>query len=152
MSDVWYESFKVGDTVRSPGKTLSEAEIIDWAFKYDPQPFHIDKTAAEESIYGGIIASGWQIAAVAFRMLMHTNIFGNASLGSPGLDELRWRQPVRPGDTISTVVRVTETRVSKSKPDRGLVTLSYEIVNQNDEVVASFKAVQLLRRRPEDAA
>ena len=151
MSEVWYESFKVGDMVRSPGKTLSEAEIIDWAFKYDPQPFHIDKTAAEESIYGGIIASGWQIAAVAFRMLMHTNIFGNASLGSPGLDELRWRQPVRPGDTISTVVRVTETRVSKSKPDRGLVTLSYEIVNQNDEVVASFKAVQLLRRRPEEA-
>ena len=152
MSEVWYESFKVGDTVRSPGKTLSEAEIIDWAFQYDPQPFHIDKTAAEESIYGGIIASGWQIAAVAFRMLMHTNIFGNASLGSPGLDELRWRQPVRPGDTISTVVRVTETRVSKSKPDRGLVTLSYEIVNQNDEVVASFKAVQLLRRRPEEVA
>lgn len=152
MSEVWYESFKVGDTVRSPGKTLSEAEIIDWAFKYDPQPFHIDKTAAEESIYGGIIASGWQVAAVAFRMLMHTNIFGNASLGSPGLDELRWRQPVRPGDTISTVVRVTETRVSKSKPDRGLVTLSYEIVNQHDEVVASFKAVQLLRRRPEEVA
>lgn len=152
MSDVWYESFKVGDTVRSPGKTLSEAEIIDWAFKYDPQPFHMDKTAAEESIYGGIIASGWQIAAVAFRMLMHTNIFGNASLGSPGLDELRWRQPVRPGDTISTIVRVTETRTSKSKPDRGLVTLSYEIVNQKDEVVASFKAVQLLRRRPEAAA
>ena len=152
MSEVWYESFKVGDTVRSPGKTLSEGEIIDWAFQYDPQPFHIDKTAAKESIYGGIIASGWQIAAVAFRMLMHTNIFGNASLGSPGLDELRWRQPVRPGDTISTVVRVTETRVSKSKPDRGLVTLSYEIVNQNDEVVASFKAVQLLRRRPEEVA
>ena len=152
MSEVWYESFKVGDTVRSPGKTLSEAEIIDWAFQYDPQPFHIDKTAAEESIYGGIIASGWQVAAVAFRMLMPTNIFGNASLGSPGLDELRWRQPVRPGDTISTVVRVTETRISKSKPDRGLVTLCYEIVNQNDEVVASFKAVQLLRRRPEETA
>ena len=152
MSGVWYESFKVGDTIRSPGKTLSEAEIIDWAFKYDPQPFHIDKKAAEESIYGGIIASGWQIAAVAFRMLMHTNIFGNASLGSPGLDELRWRQPVRPGDTISTVARVTETRISKSKPDRGLVTLNYEIVNQNGDVVASFKAVQLLRRRPEEAA
>lgn len=152
MSEVWYESFKVGDTIRSPGKTLSEAEIIDWAFKYDPQPFHIDKTAAEESIYGGIIASGWQVAAVAFRILMHTNIFGNASLGSPGLDELRWRQPVRPGDTIRTIARVTETRVSKSKPDRGLVTLSYEIVNQNDEVVTSFKAVQLLRRRPEAAA
>lgn len=152
MSEVWYESFKVGDTIRSPGKTLSEAEIIDWAFKYDPQPFHIDKTAAEESIYGGIIASGWQVAAVAFRMLMHTNIFGNASLGSPGLDELRWRQPVRPGDTIRTISRVTETRVSKSKPDRGLVTLSYEIVNQNDEVVTSFKAVQLLRRRPEATA
>ncbi len=152
MSEVWYESFEVGDTIRSPGKTLTEAEIIDWAFKYDPQPFHIDKTAAAESIYGGIIASGWQIAAVAFRLLMHTNIFGDASLGSPGLDGLRWLKPVRPGDTISTIARVTATRVSKSKPDRGLLTVSYEIVNQNDEVVTSFTAVQLLRRRPEGRA
>lgn len=148
MKDVWFESFRPGDEVVSPGVTLTEADIIEFAFKYDPQPFHIDKLAAERNIYGGIIASGWQVMAMAFRMLMHTNIFGEASLGSPGVDELRWRKPVRPGDTIRTRARVRETRPSQSKPDRGLVTVDYEVLNQKDEVVMTLSAMQMLRRRP----
>lgn len=148
MSERWFEDFHVGDAFRSPAKTFTESEIVDYAFTYDPQPFHIDKRAAEDSMYGGLIASGWQVMAVAFRLFMQTNPFGNASLGSPGVDELRWLRPVRPGDSIRTIVTCGETRPSRSKPDRGIAILEYNVVNQHEETVMTLKAVQLLRRRP----
>ena len=149
MDNGWLEDFEVGRTVRSPGKTLSEAEILEWAFRYDPQPFHMDKVAAEQSIYGGVIASGWQTGTIAFRLFMDANPFApGASLGSPGVDELRWRRPVRPGDTLRVVVRVTDRRESKSKPDRGIVRLYFEMLNQRDEVVLTMRSTGFVRRRP----
>lgn len=148
MSEIWFESFFVGQEFRTPGKTLSEAEILDFAFRYDPQPIHIDKTAAEKGLYGGLIASGWQTTAVAFRLFMSLNPFGEASMGSPGVDELRWLRPVRPGDTIRMVAKVVEVKPSRSKPDRGVVTIAYTVLNQNDEEVMTLKAAQLLRRKP----
>ena len=151
MPDVdngWFEDFEVGRIVRSPGKTLSEAEILEWAFQYDPQPFHMDRVAAKRSIYGGIIASGWQTGTIAFRLFMETKPFApGASLGSPGVDELRWRRPVRPGDTLHVVVKVTGRRESKSKPDRGIVHLYFEMLNQRDEVVLSMRSTGFVRRR-----
>ncbi len=147
----WLEDFEVGQSFRSPGKTFTEAEIVDFAFTYDPQPFHMDKGAAEASIYGGLIASGWQLGAVAFRLLTMMNLFGRASLGSPGVDNLRWLKPVRPGDTITTVVTVRDVRPSRSKPDRGVCYLDYRIENQHGEVVMTLGAPQLLRRRPGEA-
>jgi len=144
----WFEDFAVGDEFRSPGLTLTEAAIVDFAWRYDPQPFHIDRTAAEQSPYGGLIASGWQLGSVLFRLFLMDNPFGEASLGSPGVDELRWHLPARPGDTVRTVARVVEVRASQSRADRGLVTVRYELRNQKDEAVMSLKAVQLVRRRP----
>lgn len=147
MAGRWYEDFTVGEEIRSPGKTLTEAEIIEFGFRYDPQPFHIDKQAADASIYGGLIASGWHIGSVAFRLLTMTDVLGEASLGSPGIDELRWLKPVRPNDTLTTVVRITEMRPSRSKPDRGIVVMAYRIVNQDEETVMTMQALQLIRRR-----
>lgn len=147
MAGRWYEDFTVGEEIRSPGKTLTEAEIVEFGFRYDPQPFHIDKQAADASIYGGLIASGWHIGSVAFRLLTMTDVLGEASLGSPGIDELRWLKPVRPNDTLTTVVRITEMRPSRSKPDRGIVVMAYRIVNQDEETVMTMQALQLIRRR-----
>ena len=147
MAGRWYEDFTVGEEIRSPGKTLTEAEIVEFGFRYDPQPFHIDKQAAGASIYGGLIASGWHIGSIAFRLLTMTDVLGEASLGSPGIDELRWLKPVRPNDTLTTVVRITEMRPSRSKPDRGIVVMAYRIVNQDEETVMTMQALQLIRRR-----
>ncbi len=147
MAGRWYEDFTVGEEIRSPGKTLTEAEIVEFGFRYDPQPFHIDKQAADASIYGGLIASGWHIGSVAFRLLTMTDVLGEASLGSPGIDELRWLKPVRPNDTLTTVVRIIEMRPSRSKPDRGIVVMAYRIVNQDEEIVMTMQALQLIRRR-----
>lgn len=147
MAGRWYEDFTVGEEIRSPGKTLTEAEIVEFGFRYDPQPFHIDKQAAGASIYGGLIASGWHIGSVAFRLLTMTDVLGEASLGSPGIDELRWLKPVHPNDTLTTIVRITEMRPSRSKPDRGIVVMAYRIVNQDEETVMTMQAMQLIRRR-----
>ena len=147
MDDKFFEDMAAGDEYRSAGATLSEAAIIDFAMHYDPQPFHRDKTAAEESIYGGLIASGWQVAAIAFRLFIEQRPFGNNSMGSPGVEYLRWLKPVRPGDTIRTVARVAETRTSKSRPEMGICLVDYEVLNQDDEVVVTMSATQFVRRR-----
>lgn len=143
----FYEDYAVGEVIRSAAITLTEADIIDFAFKYDPQPFHIDKLSAEKSIYGGLIASGWQVIAVTFRMLVQEGFLGEGSMGSPGVEELKWMLPVRPGDTLRGEVEVLEMRVSASKPDRGVVRMAYRIINQKGEVVSSLRSAQLVKRR-----
>ena len=147
MSERYYEDYTLGEVVRAPALTLTEAAIIDWAVQYDPQPIHMDKPTAEKSIYGGLIASGWQVGSLSFRLLLQAGLLGPASLGSPGVDELRWLLPVRPGDTIHPEAEVVAMRVSASKPDRGLVTLAYRVKNQRGETVLTMRAVQLVGRR-----
>ena len=108
MSDKWFEDVKVGDAIISPGKTLTEAEIINWAFQFDPQPFHIDKVAAEEHMYGGLIASGWMLGTYSFRLFLLADPWAaEASLGSPGVDELRWIRPVLIGRAAMAEAKVT---------------------------------------------
>lgn len=147
MSERYYEDYTLGEVVRAPGLTLTEGALTDWALRYDPQTIHLDKLAAEQSIYGGLIASGWQVASISFRLLVQAGLLGAASLGSPGVDELRWLLPVRPGDTIYPVAEVAEMRVSASKPDRGLVTIAYRVQNQRGEIVLTMRAIQIVRRR-----
>ena len=106
MDALYFEDFKPGDRFESAGKTLSEAEILDFAWRYDPQPIHMDKVAAEAGPYGGLIASGFQTLLTSFRLLWQTNLLDAASLGSPGIEELKWTKPVRPGDTLHTVIEV----------------------------------------------
>ena len=151
MQDRYYEDYTVGEIIKAPGVSLDESDIIDFALRYDPQPIHLDRIAARESIYNGLIASGWQVIALAFRMLVQNGLLGRGSLGSPGLDEVRWLRPVRPGDTIYPSAEVMETRLSASKPDRGIVRLRYRIDNQKGETVATLASVQLVQRRPETA-
>ncbi len=144
---MFFDDLPVGFTFETGSRTLDEEEIIAFARAHDPQPFHIDPEAARESIYGGIIASGFQTLIVAFDLILKANIWTEASMGSPGLDGLRWKLPVRPGDTLRVRGRVIASEVSKSRPDRGRTTITYDILNQNDEVVSDYTAVQLLKRK-----
>jgi len=148
VRDIYFEDIAVGHKFHSLGKTMTEAEIIDFAFKYDPQPFHIDKGAAESGPFGGIIASGFQTLAVAFRMFIETGAFRTASMGSPGMEELKWLRPVRPGDTLRSVVEILDKRESKSKPDRGIILMELVCLNQNDEPVMSYRCNVMFRKRP----
>lgn len=144
---LYFEDFHVGRRFTTRGVTLSEAEIIDFAFKYDPQPFHIDKVAAEQSPYGGLIASGFHTLSICFRMAIQAEVFTECSLGSPGLDELRWLQPVRPGDTLTTEFEVIHAEPSKSRPSRGRVRIAYTVKNQRGEAVMTVTAHQILKTR-----
>ncbi len=152
MKERYFDDFKPGDKFVSAGKTISESEILDFAFRFDPQPIHMDARAAAESPYSGLIASGFHTMVVGFRMLWQTGVFNACSLGSPGMDELRWLRPVRPGDTLHTVAEIVETRVSASKPDRGVCRVLYTILNQDDEPVMTMIAIQILARRPDAVA
>ena len=144
---LYFEDFTVGRRFITRAVTLSEADIIDFAFKYDPQPFHIDKVAAERSPYGGLIASGFHTLSICFRMAIQAEVFTECSMGSPGLDDLRWLQPVRPGDTLHTEFEVVHAEPSRSRPDRGRVRMAYTVKNQRGEAVMTVTAQQILRTR-----
>ena len=148
MSDKFFEDFHEGDEIRTRAVTLAEREIVDFARLYDPQPIHIDKAAAERSTFGGVIASGWHVGALTLRLFLEQSPLGENSMGSPGLEDLRWLLPVRPDDTLSIVITVLEAWPSRSKDDRGSVRLHYETFNQNRELVMSFIGVQIIKKRP----
>ena len=148
MDTRYLDDLTPGQRFTTPGLTLTEAEIIDFAWRYDPQSFHLDANAAADSPYGGLIASGFHTIAVCFRLFIQSGVFAQSSIGSPGLDELRWLAPVRPGDTLHSVVEVLDVRPSASKPDRGVARLRYTAVNQRGETVLSFIGNNLLKRRP----
>ena len=148
MDTRFLDDLTPGQRFTSPGLTLTEAEIIDFAWRYDPQPFHLDANAAANSPYGGLIASGFQSLAICFRLFIQSGILAESSMGSPGIDELRWLAPVRPGDTLHSEIEVLEVRPSNTKPDRGIARLKYQAVNQRGEAVLSFIVIHLLRRKP----
>jgi acyl dehydratase len=147
MREMFFEDFKPGDRFVSPGVTVTEGMIIDFALAYDPQPFHLDSRAAAASHFGGLIASGIQTLALGFRVFLQLGLFSACGMGSPGLDELRWLRPVRPGDTLRSDVEVVEARPSRSKPDRGMLVMAFTIRNQRDEDVLTMRTMQLTRRR-----
>jgi acyl dehydratase len=126
---------------------VEEKEIIAFAKRFDPQVLHTDPDGAKDTVYGGLIASGWHTAALMMRLFVDHYLSHVASLGSPGVEELRWLKPVRPGDEISLRVTVLETKRSRSKPDRGIVRSFIEAMNQDGEVVMDLKAVNFLRCR-----
>lgn len=149
MSARYFEDFEIGERFVSPAVTVTEAQILDFALTYDPQPFHLDKEAAARFPYGGLIASGFQTLALGFRMFYQANVINACSLGSPGMDELRWLAPVRPEDTLHTEAEVVSKRDSRSRPDRGTLHMAYEIKNQTGEAVMTFTAIHILLKRPE---
>lgn len=152
MSDERYlDDFCVGEVFTTVGYTFTDAEIIDFALRFDPQPFHLDAQAAARSPYGGLIASGFHTIALCFRLFIQRGLLAASSIGSPGMDEVRWYLPVRPGDTLYTRVEVLEVKPSRSKPERGILKARYTAVNQHGETVLGFLANHLLARRAPDA-
>jgi acyl dehydratase len=147
MDTLYLDDLEAGQCFSTNGVTLTEAEIIDFAWRYDPQPFHLDVDAASRSPYGGLIASGFQSLALCFRLFIQTGIFLKSSLGSPGIDELRWLAPVRPKDTLHCEIEVLDVRPSRSRPERGIARLKYRAINQHGETVLSFIVNHLLGRR-----
>jgi acyl dehydratase len=148
IEDRYFEDYIAG-AVHEFGQTITvgEEEIIDFARRYDPQPFHVDRERAQQTEFGGLIASGWHTAGIMMRLYADQYLSKVASLASPGVDEVRWLNPVRPGDALSLRVTVLETNRSRSKPDRGIVRSFAEVLNQRREVVMSLKAVNFLRCR-----
>jgi acyl dehydratase len=132
----------------SPARTVSRDEIVAFAREFDPQPFHIDEAAAASSVFHGLLASGWHTAAILMRLMYDTFLHDAASLGSPGVDEIRWLKPVRPGDTLRARFTVVEAVPSRSKPDRGLVRSFTEMLNQHGEVVMTVRGMGMFARRP----
>jgi acyl dehydratase len=143
----YFEDYSPGDVYEFGAITVSETEIVAFARQFDPQYFHIDPAKAAASEFGGIIASGFHTASLAMRLYADHYLSHVASLASPGVDELRWRKPLRPGDTLRIRVTILEARVSRSKPDRGLVRALVEALNQRDEVVLGMNVVSILGRR-----
>ncbi len=147
MADIYLEDFAAGQEYDLGSRTLDEAAIVDFATEYDPQPFHVDADAAQQSIYGGLIASGWQTCGVYMRLLCDGFLLRVNGMGSPGVDELRWLGPVRPGDTLSAKLLIEDVRPSKSKPDRGIVMTAGEVRNQDGDLVLTLKSPLMVRRR-----
>lgn len=145
---LWWEDFRVGETAELGSHTFGEDEIVAFARQFDPQPFHTDPAAARGSIYGGLIASGWHTCAVAMRLMCENYINRTVSMGSPGVDSIRWLKPVRPGDTITFRRTVLESRPSNSRPGAGLIRSRWEAVNQDSDVVMTMEGWGMLGRRP----
>ena len=149
---VSFEDMEVGASYEIGQHTFTREEIVEFAQKFDPQPFHVDEAAAAESPFRGLIASGWHTCSVMMGMLVRNLLADSTSMGSPGLDEIRWLKPVRVGDTITMMNVIVDKRVSDSKPDRGIVSTRWEGINQHGEVVVTVRSKGIFGLRNPGAA
>ena len=145
-TDRCFEDYTIGATYDCGSFTMTEDDIVAFAQRYDPQAMHVDRTLAAAGPFGGIIASGWHTIGLSMRLMVE-NFLPHNGLAAPGIDELRWPRPVRPGDTLTVRITITDARRSRSKPDRGVVHGLMQAVNQNNEVVMSLKPISLMRVR-----
>ena len=143
----FFEDFNVGETVEIGRHAVTEAAILEFGRQYDPQPFHTDPERARTSIYGGLIASGWQTCSIVMRVMCDAYLSEAASMGSPGMEEIRWLKPVRPGDAL-VVMRTIEEARPTSKADRGLVLSRWDVYNQREEHVMMMRGYGLFGRKP----
>ena len=143
----YFEDYAPGAVFEYGEIPVTEAEILEFARRFDPQYIHVDRERAVQGPFGGLIASGWHTAAMMMRLIVDNFLPKNASLGSPGIDELRWLRPVRPGDVLRIRLSVLEATRSRSKPDRGVVRSLCEVLNQDREVVMSLKGVNIIACR-----
>ena len=151
MTERYFEDYSEGAVFTAGAMPVGEAEVVDFGRKYDPQEMHTDPEAAARGYFGGLIASGWHTGAMMMRMFADSFLSPASSLASPGLDELRWHLPVRPGDLLSLRVTILEARPSRKNPEQGVVRSHVEVLNQDGAVVMSLKPVSLVRRRPAPA-
>jgi len=148
----YFDDYVLGSTYECGSVSIDQASIIAFAKEFDPQPFHVDPVAAAAGPYGGLIASGWHTAALVMRLLVENYLAAESSLGSAGLDELRWPHPVRPGDTLRVRATVVESRRSLSKPDRGIVKTVVEAASQDGTTVMRAAAINFMLVRPDAGA
>jgi len=147
----YWEDFKVGEVEQIGERKVDRDEVVAFARQFDPQPFHIDEAAAARSMYGGLIASGWHTCSMVMRMMCDAYLADSASVGSPGIDNLKWLKPVRPGDTIRAQRTTLESRASKSRPDIGIVSNRWEVFNQEGELVMTMEGYGMFKRRDPEA-
>jgi len=148
--DLYFEDFEVGREMPVGSRSVTEAEIIDFATQFDPQPFHVDHEAAAGSIFGSVIASGWHTCSMMMRLIVDGILSRSSSMGSPGLDKLRWHLPVRAGDTLNVSYITTAVKPSASRPDRGVVWSTWQAVNQHGELVCTIEGMGMFGRRPQE--
>ena len=147
-----FEDFPVGRQLEFGAYPVKREDILRFAAEFDPQPFHLDEAAAERSLFKGLSASGWHTCAMTMRMICDDHLLEAASLGSPGIDSLRWTKPVYPGDTLSVRLEVLEARPMGSRPEVGLLRQRWQVLNQDREVVMTMEGWGMIRRRPTGAA
>lgn len=152
MKKWYFEDFAEGQEIMLGGRQVTEEEIIAFATQFDPQPFHIDHDAAAKSIFGKLAASGWHTCSMMMRMVVDGILNDSSSMGSPGLDGIRWIKPVYAGDTLNVSYLTKEVRPSNSKPDRGVVVSVWKATNQHGELVATVEGMGMFGRRPAGAA
>jgi len=143
----YFEDFVPGWTAEYGPRRITREEMLEFAAQFDPQPMHLDEEAAARTMLGGLGASGWHTCAFMMRMIADGFLLDAASMGSPGIDEVKWLRPVRPGDSLTVRGSVLSARVSQSKPDRGFVTLSWEVTNDRGDKVMTLVCPQMLLRR-----
>jgi acyl dehydratase len=144
---IWWEDFRVGDSTEMGCHTFTEDEILSFGRQFDPQPFHADPAAAGKTVFGGLIASGWHTCSVGMRLMVQSYLTKTVSLGSPGIDDIRWLKPVRPGDTLVYRRTVVESRASATRKGVGLVKHRWEAVNQHGELVLTMEGWGLFGRK-----
>lgn len=148
----WWEDFPAGSVREFGAKPVTRDAVIAFAAEFDPQPFHLDDEAAEASLFGRLSASGWHTCAMTMRMICDDHLLDAASLGSPGIDSLRWTKPVYPGDTLSVRLEVLEARPMGSRPEVGLLRQRWQVLNQHRDVVMTMEGWGMIRRRPSGEA
>lgn len=146
--DWYFEDFHPGQDIDLGTRSVTEEEIVAFATAFDPQPFHVDPAAASASIYGGVIASGWHTCSMMMRLVVDGLLSRSSSMGSPGLDGVRWLAPVRAGDTLNVRYRTVNVKASSSKPDRGVVWSTWVAINQHGETVCTVDGMGMFGRRP----
>jgi acyl dehydratase len=144
----YWEDYEVGKKYPLGSTTFTSDEIVAFGRQFDPQSFHVDAEAAEKSMFGGLIASGWHVAAKLMRLFVDSYIDTRTALGSPGVDEIRWLKPVRPGDTLTAWVECAAKVPSKSRPEMGIIHEHWGATNQKGELVMTTKGINMVRRRP----
>ena len=144
----YWEDYETGKKYPLGSTSFTEQEIVDFARLYDPQSFHVDAGAARQSMFGGLIASGWHVTAKLMRLFVDNYVDQRTALGSPGVDEVRWLKPVRPGDTLNAWVECAGKVPSKSRPEMGIVHEQWRATNQKGELVLTLKGINMVRRRP----
>ncbi|MGE0748947.1 MAG: MaoC family dehydratase [Rhodospirillales bacterium] len=148
MGDLYFEDFFVGRKFTTDSVEVSEAEIVEFAQRFAPLPYHTDPEASKATMYGGVIAAGYHTAAITFGLWIETGAFRACGLGSPGVDKLRWLKPVRPGDTLHVVVEVIESSPAPTPGGRDAIRLKYDTINQNEETVMTLTSLHFVKRRP----